>query len=576
MKKKKLVLVYFVVFSAAVFFARCSMNEDVTKLKDSLAGLQVYMATPTFTTGARFEFVDAQTNEFIDNELIKVTVSGKDQALVHNNIGEQFSAYTTDHGRMELVLDPHKVNNSTLQQDPVKFNITAVANGYLSVTQNVLISAPNSKVIRIKLIKLDSKPEGVAIAVNNQFTTTNASGKVATRAFVEMNSGSQEFEIPVGVILKNEQGNPVAGKIKSEIVFFDPTSSEGLQSVPGGMAVNATMPDGSTQDITFVSAGMMFISLTVDDQKVKTMENGGMKIKTKVSNTIINPETGQPVKENDKIAMWSIDDGTGKWTFEKYSTIRRVNGELVLEETINHLSGWNWDFHYGSCNLGPKITWIGLDALSKKEIPQAYITTDFVKGFNSSSSLVTLDADGLQLMNTPSNVPVRMEINHYLGNLASTLSFSPSVIVMDNMCDGQNYEITVTETLNTAVEFVTANFNLTATTASDTSVVATPSTWLYTRCYYNDKYRDNSLFLNKGKVVTNFAVDTQYQIAGSFGKYYGYGFLKVEKHDASNYKVTLGQIHFGSNTSPESSIQIVPKNDDGSINVKFKATVKSL
>ena len=113
-------------------------------------------------------------------------------------------------------------------------------------------------------------------------------------------------------------------------------------------------------DCAFISAGAFDIQLTSGNTPVKTIDGEGFKLTTVLDPELINPETGNPVVEGDKIPLWSMDSETAVWKLEKTAVIKKnANGQLYLSEEINHLSHWNWDWFMNSCNLGVTIKWEG-------------------------------------------------------------------------------------------------------------------------------------------------------------------------------------------------------------------------
>ena len=87
--------------------------------------------------------------------------------------------------------------------------------------------------------------------MNNNFTTTGVNGKTLNSSTQTLNAGKQTVVIPKDVILKDATGAPVTGTLKSEIVFFDPTSAAAQNAIPGTLSVDATMSNGNAQNIKF-------------------------------------------------------------------------------------------------------------------------------------------------------------------------------------------------------------------------------------------------------------------------------------------------------------------------------------
>ena len=245
-------------------------------------------------------------------------------------------------GMLDLIVDPHLA--ATLATNPVEFTITTNLTGYVNVTRKIVFNENKIQVVTIPLINLSDLPSGVSASQKANFASTSSSGALSQPASESLNSGAQTVDIPQGVILKDASGNPVKGTVKSQIVFYNPKDSVAQASIPGGLDVSAKLADGNTGSIKMVSAGMYGINLTAGNQEVKSFQNGGIHIKTKLDPTMINPKTGLAIKENDVIEMWSKNEGSGEWVFEKMDTVRKVGTDLILDETVQHLSTWILDF----------------------------------------------------------------------------------------------------------------------------------------------------------------------------------------------------------------------------------------
>src|SRR5690606_37535833 len=58
-----------------------------------------------------------------------------------------------------------------------------------------------------------------------------------------------------------------------------------------------------------------------------------------LNSTEINPNTGQPYKENETIPTWSLNTETGQWKQESNATVvKNTNGKLAAQMQITHLS----------------------------------------------------------------------------------------------------------------------------------------------------------------------------------------------------------------------------------------------
>jgi len=359
MKTSNKLIVFVTVALTSLLFSECTLKEDLAKLQSSVGDLKLSIGTPEFKTGVHIDFIDAKTNAYITG-VADVKVSGKDASIIYNNLGQAMNLkHQTMNGMLSLIVDPHKINAATIASNPVQFDITTSLAGYADVTRSVTLREYKTQNIVIPLIKLDAAPVGVTVTDNSSFTTSSQSGAVQTANVETINGGAQTVEVQQNVVLQDASGNPVTGTIQSQIIFYDPTSSAAQNAIPGGTNVTAKLQDGTTQDIKMESAGMFSISLKAGDVDVKTFTNGGLKIRTIVSPTLINAKTRLAVKVGDDIALWSKQEATGNWVFEKTDYIKSENGVLVLEETLTHLSDWNWAWPESTIVDGPKIVWVG-------------------------------------------------------------------------------------------------------------------------------------------------------------------------------------------------------------------------
>lgn len=570
-------MVYIAVLISAVFFSKCTLTEDIASLKKSVDSLQIIVGTPQFNTLVHFEFIDAKTKQFIKSSDVSVVVSGKDASLIYNNIGQKKSTYLSKMGFVDLVVDPHKADSASLKVTPLEFIVSANVDGYLSASQKVTINKASRLNVRIQLIKMDAAPVGVSVAVNNNFTSTGANGKTLASSTQTMNAGKQAVVIPKDVILKDASGTPITGTLKSEIVFFDPTSADAQSAIPGTLGVEAKMSNGNSQNIKFISAGMFNVKLTAGDKAVKSFDNGGITIKTVLPPTFINPKTGVAVKENDVVEMWSMEEGSGKWIFEKMDTVRKVNGELVLEETVKHLSSWNWDYWIPSCDNGPKFIFKGSLTSNNlvANVNAKYKDYGYDENDNKQITVSTTGENSyLQILRPAQSAGTFTFVNSASNNSSGKeLVFTPSSVDVTNMCEGKTYEIQVSE--KKYVESVKVNIELSATTASNKNLILMPNTWVYYFTTAATSLADiSSSQMTNGKTLFSLALDTEYYIGALFGSSWGMGTIKVQNEGSSSYRLTFTPtIDFSTSKTATPISYLLPKDATQTISIKYAAVL---
>jgi len=541
MKTLKKISVYLTLIFTIMLFSRCAINEDIGKLQNSLDSLSIKIGTPKFPALIHIEFVDAKTNEYIQGNAT-ITLSGKNSTDIYNNIGMKLNSYKTVIGMLDLVVDPHKIDTNTIKNNPIEFDLNTSLAGYVSVTQKVFVNENKTKNVIILLIKLNDTPLGVSVVQNTSFASSSSDAKITETVVQKLNSGNQTVEISAGVVLKDKVGNPVTGTVNSQVIYYDPTSVNAQNAIPGGLDVTAKLKDASTSQVSFVSAGMFNLSMSAGGKEIKIFENGGVKIKTNVPPTLINPNTGNPVKDGDLIELWSIDEGSGNWSFEKMDTIKSVNNVLVLEETIKHLSSWSWSFYSLSCSNGPKFIWKG------NLLYPAYVKISAKMKNNNSPRISYTDAKpndadygNFQIHNTPTSGPMLITFNN-ANESNSLLTFSPSTLDISNLCDGKNYEVTITEKL---VDHLTVNADLSISSISNKNIVIRPNAIIYFKPAIDRNWISKAMINGIFSMSVNTGVD--YDFFTMFGGTSGYAKLKVEDIGNNMLKVTVTPtVSFGS------------------------------
>lgn len=558
-----------------VLTSRCTLAEDIEKLTGVADSLQLVVGTPKFETGVHLEFRNGKTNSYVDETDVEVRVSGKNAGDVYNNLGMKETPYITKLGILELIINPAKVDTAAMRTNPLEFEVTVTASGYNPVTQRVRLFGKGMEKVAITMIKLSDTPDGVTAQQASTFAVAGLTGTTVLPSTITMNGGDQNVRLGAGVRLKDAAGNPVSGTVSATVVYFDPSSQDAQDAFPGGLNVTAQMDNNTTEQIQFVSAGMFDLRLSAGGTPVKSFENGGITLSTTVPETLINPNTGQPVQANDVIELWSLDEGSGQWVFEKMDTVRLKNGKLTLEETVTHLSTWNWDFFYNSCTYGPKFVFRG--ALTN-EYNYMKVKSQVQSSFYTKESFITFNTitnhyyNYLQLYNTPSGQRTSFTFEDAGIDPTRRFTFSPATFTIDNLCNGQVYYIDVTEEI-LPIEQVTVNIDISASSESNPQLVIRPNMYMYYLQTNSSYWNYNYMYLNNGKATINLQLNRNYTISGGFGNFYGWSSLKIDAVGTDKLKITMSPtIYYGNNTEqPSPVVMEVDRPANNIITVKYNA-----
>lgn len=556
MKTSNKLIVFVTVALTSLLFSECTINEDLAKLKSSVGDLKVSIGTPEFKTGVHIDFIDAKTNAYITG-VADVKVSGKDASIIYNNLGQARNFnHQTMNGMLSLIVDPHKVNAATIASNPVQFDITTSLAGYADVTKSVTLSEYKTQNIVIPLIKLDATPVGVTVTDNTSFTTSSQTGAVQTSSVETINGGDQTVAIQQNVVMQDGSGNPVSGVIQSQIIFYDPTSSAAQNAIPGGSNVTAKLQDGTTQEVKLESAGLFNISLKAGDSVVKNFTNGGLKIRTIVSPALINAKTRLAVKAGDDIALWSKQVATGNWVFEKTDYIKSENGDLVLEETVTHLSDWNWAWAESTIDDGPEIIWQG------NTNGESVKVSDGTKSFTTFAKPNDSNDGELQIHNFSDLTGTNQTVTFGFTSPMDVSTFNPSSIVINS----GNQTSTFNVTINKKPSVLDLKLTLSASTPK---VDGTPSASISPSFNINIKPKSavtdlyTSIPFVSGVGHLNLNLGTEYSLNISIGTMTLDGTIKIEE-DGSNLKLTATT---SSDTTP--FYYSVPKPADNKIDAVY-------
>jgi hypothetical protein len=516
---KKVLFYGLVLLATSLALVTCNdENSGGIKITD-----EIIVKTKAFETYLHLDFVDAQTGEYLRGKKVTVTVSGKDAEAVSNNIGSSEETYTSENGMFDLVVDPTKASSD--------FVIRVSSPGYNDFTHHARLYESKFTIIRVALISLTNPPEGVTQAPP-QVITVPATGITQAPVSVPVNS-SNAITIPEGSVLKDAEGNVVTGEIESKVLFFDPVEAQ--EFFPGGLDVQAVRPDGEVGDISFTSAGLFDIELESEGTQVRTIEGEGLELTSTLDPSLINPNTGQPVAENDEIEMWSMDPETGVWQFEKTAVVKRNASGLYLQEKINHLSTWNFDWFTNSCTYGAKIKWTG----NASPYTTVKITNQNPNPGNYYSWNKTIPIDVregtsdniMQFMYAPQNTSALLTFE------GEGLIFEPATLRIPNLCDAtKTYTVKVIEP--NPASFYQLNIHLDLHSKSDANRKFYINGYAY--LYLLPSYASYQYAsISDGTLQTELKAGAEYDLSVGVGSIYAWGYVSVTEMGNNKLKVTF-------------------------------------
>ncbi len=576
---RKLTL-FFLTTSFVVLMSRCTFTEDIEKLTNlATDSLSLVLGTPVFDTGLQLTIKNAKTNDYIEDAEVTVTVTGKDAAIVYDNLGIKSAAYKTKLGLIHLILDPTKIDSAAMLTTPKEFDMQISAPGYTSVTQRIQFDRKRTRILNVNLVKLNDAPEGVVVASSPGFVNSSASGSSTNTGSLALNGGEQQLKLEPGVVMRDASGAAVTGTVTANVVYYDPSADNSASVFPGGLT--STVNFGGTQDqVSFEPIGLFNIKLTAGGKSVKTFSNGGLTLKTEIPAGAVNPSNNQPYKVNDKIGMWSREEGSGEWTFEKEATVKNVNGKLILEEDVTHLSDHMYSDYYYHCyptfkvNFTGKLSayvdghYHGMDHVyfylvdtdgneSHVDHYSIYVNPDGTFSYPAYGSMyVYRNTAKIKIAPAPSNY--------------KKMVFSQTLFDVPSNCSGiTEVTINVSELVEPDPNKLDINFDL---AVSSGPLTVKPNLEIkYRKTGSGSAYSSTTLSFGKGKMGIDLNAD--YDIVVSLGANQGKGKMKIESISATQFKVTFSELSFEGQSSGTPVVFNVVKAADGSLTVAYNVEV---
>jgi hypothetical protein len=269
-----------------------------------------------------------------------VTIVGKDKGKLLSVLGE--TKIPMKNGLVELgVLPLYKPSAA----HPLEFSVLIQAAGYLDALKCFKITdaaTPRQEVM--KIFKITNLPDGV------QYSTKQAgldAQKRVTSDVTISSPGSQALSMTLqqGTILYDKNRNALSGSVvKMTLIRFDASQETAVEGLPGGAPFCGATDNAGRKlgDGAFTAFGFYNLSMTVNGVAVKSFS-----IPLKVSMTIpitikrtVNSADGSanPVRSEDKLPVWSLNEQTQQWTFETMATASS-GSRITFDQS--HLSSWN-------------------------------------------------------------------------------------------------------------------------------------------------------------------------------------------------------------------------------------------
>jgi hypothetical protein len=295
--------------------------------------------TDVFSAPTSLLFVNAKEGADKQPADFALTISGKDANQVITSLGKNAS-YPVTNGFSYLSLKKGVVPTA---ENPIVFKISGKAEGFESFVYDVVLTENSESNLEFKLIE-----EGVELprGLSELKTSAPLTGGSPTAPVViqtEEETGTVQtakMEMAAGTVMTGTDGKALTGtNLDVKVRYYDPRT-EANDVVPGGLNPQDVLDkDGKPikGGVQFMSAGMIKVDMTVDNQKVKGFDKP-VATEIELTKGQDNPFTGKVLVAGDKIPTWSRNDETGQWKQEGEATVVQKGDVLVAQFDVKHLS----------------------------------------------------------------------------------------------------------------------------------------------------------------------------------------------------------------------------------------------
>ncbi len=380
-------------------------------ISDPTEGIVAKLNTKERATTISVVFQDAATGEPVTDTEVHARIFGQDQGAVIDLLNQSKREFFVRDGFLSFaVRDELRPDTDT----PVRFTITATADGYISTSQPVSVVAPGNPV-EINMVNTTPGrlPAGVTGEVNLPIGSMSGGQTTEDINFQSSPDPANDvtaiarFAIQEGTQIRDEQGNPLNGDLVSTFHLFNSENDESLHSFPGGFSANIENIDevNETESVDdgffFITGG--FLSMNIEDQNGRQAAefNPPMQVSMELSDDQLTEEDGREAREGDTAPIWSYNEEDGAWRFEQNAPISQGENRLEVQFESPHLSWWNIDWIGPRCWPGLTVNLIdyrgSIRAILRRQANDAWLSGGVTSG------------DQLQFLYPPANMAGKLE-----------------------------------------------------------------------------------------------------------------------------------------------------------------------
>lgn len=374
--------------------------------------------------------IDQSSGEIIENVTLEF-FEGSNPAIPAINLrnidGDSINSITVTDGLFQLI----PVN------DISSFTVVASADGYLDKVANVNLDSSYSGYSEINLVTIPIKMVPVLpfnrciedyismpMVTEDIIISTDVLVDVDTFDVLDTAAGFVEIYIPEGVVLQDENGDPVdLSSLCIEASYFESNGLDELSFQGEPVSIASLIPEGlnadQMTDEVLVTIGVAEITMTSDDGRPIKNFSQPITITFNLSADTKVPSQGRNIQAGDQFTVRSFDSDTLVWTTEENpATVGAAqNGLYPASLEVDHLTIFALADPVAACNSPIEFYMTG-DTVPESGL-EMLISSDYMEErlrFNSYSVAISAYEAKVSGFVADVNELYQVTVTDYTGN----------------------------------------------------------------------------------------------------------------------------------------------------------------
>lgn len=265
-------------------------------------------------------------------------------------------------------------------------------------TQTIVVKLLNVKAaaqITADTTKAISSASTTVQSLALPITVASVAKSVTTTDGTAVKMGTASVTIPAGIgPIDPATGAKVSttGAITVTTTAYSPEDMNALTAFPGGFAATIAASPGvaASNNQTFVTGGFAQFNMTDSTGKALKKFDQPLTLSIDLAKSTLD-QSGSLVAAGKTFPVWSYDDATGSWKFERDGLIQEKSpvdaNNLRVEFQTDHLSTWNLGYLGATCdgrinlNRGADARPLRVTVTGVPGRPWAYEVNNIVDGF---------------------------------------------------------------------------------------------------------------------------------------------------------------------------------------------------